>query len=61
MMEGVNLTTIYCKHFVNVPMYPQYNMIIKIKKKIKKKKKKIKFCIAVASSASFALPVQLVL
>jgi hypothetical protein len=40
MMEGVNLTTIYCKHFVNVPMYPQYNMIIKIKKNLKKRKRK---------------------
>jgi hypothetical protein len=37
-MEEVNSTMIYCKNFVNVTMYPQYNnnMIIKInfKKKI---------------------------
>jgi hypothetical protein len=32
-MEGVNLTMIYCKHFVNVTIYPQYNN--KIMKKIK--------------------------
>jgi hypothetical protein len=25
MVEGVNSTKIYCKYFVNVTMYPQYN------------------------------------
>jgi hypothetical protein len=31
MMEGVNLTMIYCKHFCKCQMYPQYNnnMILK--------------------------------
>jgi hypothetical protein len=33
MMEGVNLTKIYGRTFVNVTVYPQYNnnMLIKIK------------------------------
>jgi hypothetical protein len=33
MMEGVHLTKIYHKHFVNATMYSQYNinMIVKIK------------------------------
>jgi hypothetical protein len=26
---GVNLTKIYCKHFVHVTVYPQYTIIIK--------------------------------
>jgi hypothetical protein len=30
MMEGVNSTMIYCNNFINVTMFPQYN--IKIKK-----------------------------
>jgi hypothetical protein len=33
-MEGVNLAKIYCKHFVNVTVYPHYNNNI-IKNKIK--------------------------
>jgi hypothetical protein len=35
MIEGVNSTMIYCKHFVNVTVYPQYNnnMTIKIKRR----------------------------
>jgi hypothetical protein len=35
MMEKANSTMVYCKYFVNVTMYPQYNnMIIKnVKKK----------------------------
>jgi hypothetical protein len=43
MMEGVNLSKIYCKHFVNVTVYPQYNNNMIIKSKVKYSKKKLRF------------------